>query len=230
MNVGDTWIDKTFRFKRLSLLHWNVNGLLTKLKDRELIKYISSFDFVCLVETFVEYLEPSVFSSHTVFCKPAVKLTKQGRKSGGVLRLIKNELVPYVREITCDRGHFLCFLLGKMLFGFDSDVVYICAYVPPEKSPYYTTFEIDDGISLLEESLADVMLSSGDVYILLCGDLNGRTANEFHTSQSENDVFTRPVAETPTRCSEDTILNLFGRKKVTEHVYRFWIEYFDWSL
>ena len=57
------------------------------------------------METFVDYLEPSVFSSHTVFCKPAVKLTKQGRKSGGVLCLVKNELVPYVREIKCDRGH-----------------------------------------------------------------------------------------------------------------------------
>ena len=104
--------DKTFCVKHLSFLHWNVNGLLTKLKDRELIQYISSFHFVCLVETFVDYLEPIVFSSHTVFCKPAVKLTKQGRKSGGVLCLIKNKLVPYVREIKCDRGHFLCFFIG----------------------------------------------------------------------------------------------------------------------
>ena len=117
MTVGDTRTDRqvfsdsaessdeTFRFKQLSFLHWDVNGLLTKLKDREPIQYISSFHFVCLVETFVDYLEPSVFSSHTVFCKPAVKLTKQGRKSGGVLCLIKNELVPYVTEIKCDRGH-----------------------------------------------------------------------------------------------------------------------------
>ena len=203
--------DKTC-FKHLSFLHWNVNGLLTKLKDRELIQYISSFHFVCLVETFVDYLEPSVFSSHTVFCKPAVKFTKQGRKSGGVLCLIKNELVPYVREIKCDRGHFLCFLLDKRLFGFNRDVVYMCAYVPPENSPYYTAFDVDDGISLLEESLADEMLSLDDVYILLCGDLNSRTANEFPISQSGNDVFTRPVEETPTRCSEDTVLNSFGKK------------------
>ena len=119
--------DKTFRFKHLSFLHWNVNGLLTKLKDRELSQYISSFHVVCLVETFVDYLETGVFSSHTVFCKPAIKLPKQGRKSGGVLCLIKNELVPYVKEIKCDRGHVLCFLLDKKLFGFNRDVVYMCA-------------------------------------------------------------------------------------------------------
>jgi len=169
------------------------------------------------------------FSSHTVFCKPAVKLTKQGRKSAGDLCLIKNELVPYVRELKCDRGHFLCFLLYNKLFWFNMDVVYMCAYVPPENSPYCSAFDIDDGISLLEKSLADAMLSLDNVYLLLCGDLNSRTANEFPINQSRNDVFTRPVVETPTRCSEDTVLNSFG-KKVFEYVYRFWIEYFEWSL
>ena len=89
-------------------------------------------------------------------------------------------------------------------------------------------FFIDDGISLLEESLADVMLSLDDVYILLCGDLSSRTSNEFPISQSGN-VFTRPVEETPVRCSEDSVLNPYG-KKVIEHVYRFWIECFEWSL
>ena len=73
------------------------------------------------------------------------------------------------------------------------------------------------------------MLSLDDVYILMCGDLNSRTANEFPISQSGNDVFTRPVEETPTRCSEDTVLNSFG-KKVIEYVYHFWVEYFEWSL
>ena len=119
--------DKTFRFNHLSFFHWNVNGLLTKLKERELIQYIYSFHFVCLVETFVHFLEPGVFSNHTVFCKPAVKLTKQGRKSGGVLCSIKNELVPYVKEIKCYRRHVLCFVLDKMLFEFNRDVVYMCA-------------------------------------------------------------------------------------------------------
>ena len=35
--------------------------------------------------------------------------------------------------------------------GFDSDVVYMCAYVPPKKSPYYTACDKDDGIPLLEK-------------------------------------------------------------------------------
>ena len=88
-------------FKHLSFLHWNVVGLLTKLKERELIQYISAFHFVCLVEMFVDYFGPSVFSSHTVFCKPAVKLTKQE-----AFCLIKNKFVLFVKEIKCDCGHF----------------------------------------------------------------------------------------------------------------------------
>ena len=76
----------------------------------------------------------------------------------------------------------------------------------------------------LKKVLADVTLSFDDVYILLCSGLNSRTANEFPISQSENDVFALAV-----RCSEHTVLNLFG-KKVIEYVYRFWIEYFEWSM
>ena len=34
----------------------------------------------------------------------------------------------------------------------------------------------------------------------------------FPVSQSGNDVFTRPVEETPTRYSEDTVLNSFGKR------------------
>ena len=64
------------------------------------------------------------------------------------------------------------------------------------------------------------MLSSDDVYILLCGDLNSRTANEFPISQSENDVFARAVEDTPVRCSEDSVLNSYGKKVI---VYRFWL-------
>ena len=107
---------------------------------------------------------------------------------------------------------FLVFLLDEKLFGFNNDVVYRCAYVPPENFPYYSAFDIDDGISLLEESLADVMLSLDDVYLLLCGDLDSRTANEFPISQSENDVFARAVEETPVRCWEDSVFNSYGKK------------------
>ena len=41
------------RVNSLSFLHWNVNGLLSKTQDSEFVSYVCSFDFVCIVETFV---------------------------------------------------------------------------------------------------------------------------------------------------------------------------------
>ena len=67
-------------YKRLSFLHWNVCGLLSKHIDKDLISCIVSFDFICLVETFVENVHSSLFSNYTVYCKPVVKLSKQGRR------------------------------------------------------------------------------------------------------------------------------------------------------
>ena len=64
--------------KRLSFLHWNVCGSLSQLSDKDFIKYIISFDFICLVKTFVENSDTSLFSNDTVYCKPAIKLLKQG--------------------------------------------------------------------------------------------------------------------------------------------------------
>ena len=74
--------------KPLSFLQWNVNGLLAKLKDNEFISFVGHFDFVCFVETFMETFQ-SV--DYIVFVKSAVKLSKQGRHSLGIVCLIRNE-------------------------------------------------------------------------------------------------------------------------------------------
>ena len=68
---------------------------------------------------------------------------------------------------------FLCFVLDKNILGFDGDVVLLCAYIPPENSTYYDLYDNGNGISILEDILTDVLLSLDDVYLLLCGGLNG---------------------------------------------------------
>ena len=71
--------------KPFSFLQWNVNGLLAKLKDNEFISFVSHFVFVCFVETFMETFQSNVFVDYIVFVKSAVKLSKQGRHSGGIV-------------------------------------------------------------------------------------------------------------------------------------------------
>ena len=160
--------------KPFSFLQWNVNGLLAKLKDNEFISFVSHFDFVCFVETFMETFQSNVFVGYIVFVKSAVKLSKRGRHSGGIVCLIRNEYAPYVRKLDVEYSNIMVYLINKELFGVMKDILYVCAYVPPEGSPFYPYFDVDNGIGLLEECLTDCMLTLNDVYVIMAGDLNSQ--------------------------------------------------------
>ena len=75
-----------------------------------------SFDFVCIVETFVEDFQSDVFHGYNVYCKPAVKFTRQSRHSGGVICLVKKKNVPY---------YCIMFIINKRMFGRPKDVLYV---------------------------------------------------------------------------------------------------------
>jgi hypothetical protein len=133
--------------KYFTFLHWNINGLRSKICDKDFLSYLFRFDFICIVETFVDDFQSNVFTGYTVFINPAVKFTKQGRHSGGIMCLIRNELIPYVHEIKTSYSNILLFLIDRSLFDLDEDVIFVCSYVPPQGSPYYVHFDIENGIS-----------------------------------------------------------------------------------
>ena len=64
---------------------WNVTSLWNKLTDPEFVRYVHLFDVICLGETFLDYLNAEIFSGHSVFLKPAIKLGQLGRRSGDVI-------------------------------------------------------------------------------------------------------------------------------------------------
>ena len=136
-------------------------------------------------------------------------------RSGGVVCLIKSNMTQYVRELKSECDNVLFFLLDKSLFGFSKDVVYVCAYVPPECSPYYTVFDVENGIELLEEALSDILLSLDDVHVILCGDLNARTSDvmpdTFITKVRYENPLYREYDKSICRRSEDMILNAYGK-------------------
>ena len=169
--------DDDSNVSRFSLATWNVGGLLSKLDTPEFVSYVASFDFISLCETFVETFQSSLFPEHTLFCCPALKLSSQGRRSGGVVVLIRNKLLPLVRQLDCKHDNMLLFVIDKECFGLLKDVLLICVYVPPTGSPYYNVTGTDNGIGILEECLAEVQLSS-DVHVLLCGDLTSSGKRE----------------------------------------------------
>ena len=199
---------------RRSFLHWNVNGLMTKIYDNDFVNFVLSFDFVCLVETFVESFHFDIFSSHKVFIQPAVKLSHAGRPSGGVVCLIRKELVSFVKQIKVN-GNVLLFVINKILFGFSKDILYVCAYVPPEGSGYYAFFgEGGDGIDILENCMFENILEEKDVYVILSGDLNGRTSHVSQPIDIDDDLLETLYVSRPStaeRKSQDVAFNAFGK-------------------
>ena len=198
-----------------SCLHWNVRGLFSKIDDVDFVSYICMFDFVCLVETFMEEFKYSVFSEFEIYPLPAIKLEQnKGRRSGGVLFLVKNMFVPYVKQVKVKSRTFGAVIINKVLFRCDKDILYVFSYVPPKGSPYYVHFDCGDGLSLLEEFLTECLLIHTDVYILLCGDLNSRTSNFSQQDQDITDILlfnhlSQPVSVN--RTSEDSVLNDYGK-------------------
>ena len=153
------------------------------------------------------------FSGFKVICKPAIKLTKRGRRSGGVICLIKNEHVPYIKHIEIhNQCNFCICVIDKLLFGTEKDVLYVCAYVPPEGSPFYKHFDFDNGISCLEDCLADFVLGN-DVHIIVTGDLNSRTSNiSQHLFFDDMDYdHHKTLSLFRKRCSQDVHLNNYGK-------------------
>ena len=66
----------------------------------------------------------------------------------------------------------------------------LCAYVPPEGSSYYMHSGLDaDGILMLESCLTECVPNVFDYHIIICGDLNGRTANVSQPFTADYDYF-----------------------------------------
>ena len=195
----------------LKFLVWNIDGLVSKFDDPEFLHYVETFSFVCLVETFVDCFDFSrCLSNYEVYISPAKKLSKKGRKSGGVACLIQKRFCQFFKHIDSHYENIVVFKIEKELLGAERDVLLFNVYVPPSNSPYYDTAEDSNGIRMLERCIAEVMTSQGDCAVIICGDLNARTAN-LNTVDS-NDIYdVRMDAISRERFSYDDNINDFGR-------------------
>ena len=181
------------------------------LKDNEFISFVSHFDFVCFVETFMETFQSNVFVGYLMFVKSAVKLSKQGRHSGGIVCVIRirNEYTPYVRGLDVEYSNIMVFVIDKELFRVMKDILYVC-----EGFPFYPYFLVDDGIGLLNECLTDCIVTLNDVYVILAGDLNSRTASNSKISWMNSNIFdslqeSQPVNQN--RKSQDSVVNNYAK-------------------
>ena len=196
---------------KLTLLCWNVEGLLSKFNYPEFFSYVESFHFVCLTETFIEYLPENAFRDFEVFISPAKKLSNYGRRSGGVLGLVRREISSFFQQIPCPYDNILVFKVDGSLFATPCSFLLICVYIPPENSSYYNSVEESNGLITLEVCMDDICSQHPDCKILLCGDLNSRTANYDSSAEwNMHDARSDPVGG-DSRQSRDNCLNEFGK-------------------
>jgi len=193
-----------------TFLCWNVEGVISKLNYPDFISYVERFPFVCLTESFIEYAPDNVFPNFDLFISPAKKLSNKGRRSGGVLCLVRKELKLFFEPIPCRYDNILIFKIKKSLLATSSDNLLFCVYIPPVDSPYYNIVEEADGITILETCMNEVCTQYANCNILLCGDFNSRTGKyNTATSWDVHDVRSEAIAET--RNSQDNSLNEYGR-------------------
>lgn len=206
-----------------SMLSYNVEGIVSKLGDSSFVSFLTNYDFVCLVETFVDTFTSTFFPSYTSFVAPAKKLSHHGRKSGGVIVLVRNVFLRFVKQVEVKYDNVIVLEVAKELLGSDSNVFLVNAYLNPKNSPFYDICEYDNGIAMLEQCLLDIVEKHEDASFILCGDLNARTANNipsyFDFSPLGFDAVANNLGpdgitdhDLPfQRCSQDIHKNVYGQ-------------------
>ena len=94
------------------------------------------------------------------------------RKSGGLGVFVKNEILPFVEELTTGSEYVLWVKIAKSYTNDDKDILLGCTYILPISSRFYNNNEFE-----LFEREVSLMASRFDI-LYMCGDFNGQTAEE----------------------------------------------------
>ena len=147
---------------------------------------------------------------------PGVRLSEAttARLSGGVCLLINTQYTAHVKPIHTECDNCVVLKLSKDLTGLATDCILLGMYLPPAQSLYYAETEIDNGVSLLEFCLLDVIEMYGDLPVIVCGDFNARTGTKngkVIQLPDEIDDIDNTEDQGFTRTSKDETINEFGR-------------------
>ena len=203
--------------KCIKIVSWNVEGLSSKMSEEGFLTYLQSFDVCCLTETFTppEFDFSIHLSTYSVVHSPGIKLSSQGRRSGGVMILLKKYFDVYTTRIDTGEDTILAVRLRAPCV---KDIIIMCIYVPPLDSPYYKGKNIASCITILDDLVLTFKERYPQASVLICGDMNARIGSwDLHTEMSEcADFFDYNVPMcvcsdfSSPRVSQDRIVNNFG--------------------
>lgn len=198
--------------KQLSLLNWNIEGLLSKSDLPGFKDFLASFDIICLTETFLQYpLSTKILGDdYETFSAEAKKVSYFGRASGGVMSLVHKRLLDKVHRLDTCTDNAIVFKIDKQLLYTEKDLIMVHIYIPPIQSTYYKDNKDKGlGIELLEDCI-EQLLEIHDAHLLICGDLNARTENLNSFIDTSNVLDPTSKSDMIERHSEDKESNTFG--------------------
>ena len=187
----------------------NVENLAAKLVEPDFVTFVKSFDIFSALETFTNdcFDFSLLFSDFKVLHCPAIKLSKRGRRSGGVAVFVKKNLLPHITQITCKYDNMICIRISKNFVCLDKDILYVSTYIPPYQSPYYQTKDTTCSITAIEEFLINQLRHANPFYLVVSGDFNARIGEWNPLSPFDFDIFN---ADTMIRKSKDKNTNHFA--------------------
>ena len=194
-------------------LSWNLESLFDKISLPGVSEFVGTFDVACLSETFtLPNFDFSIkFENFIATHWPAEKFTQLGRPSGGIVVLIKKQLKPFIEIVKTNINHIICLKIKKSLLNSARDLLYICTYIHPSNSIYYSTKSYDSTFEVLEEFIADEIQKNENVDLILTGDLNARIGDWCF---SLSDDYTEEECTVFHRTSQDTQMNPNGRRLI----------------
>ena len=198
----------------VTALTWNLESLFDKIKLQGVCEYLGAFDFVCLCETFTfpDFDFSVKFNDFIAVHWPAERFSSLGRPSGGLAVLYRKTLAPFVKVIKSNISHIICLRLSKELFNSAKDLLYVCTYIHPTNSIFYTNKDYENTLDMIEHFISEELAKEDEIDILITGDLNARLGDwcysldpsEYGHEQSEELVFNRTT--------KDTLSNPNGKK------------------
>ena len=196
------------------------------MTDVSFMKYIDTFEIVCLLETFVADFDDvkNSFPNFKLYFSKALKISNlHGRCSGGVVVLVKKSIFKYIRinEIKHDYHNIIALKLSDVYLNAVKDVILISAYVPPYSSQYYTLYNSNNGIHLLEDFIVNIKIKNPHCGYIISGDLNARTSSKQPMIECENvsrffnntcphDEWKSNEFDLYARNSEDHVISTYG--------------------
>ena len=150
-----------------------------------------------------------------------VKLSKYGRRSGGIVVFIKDIIQDKFKRVHKSCIYAIFYIVDKSVFCMTQDVLLCFAYLPPEGSTFYLKTQVEDknGVSLLQKEIECIRSEfDDDLWILILGDLNARCGKLLDYIEDDS-VDHLPLLDTCTyeydgfcldRVTQDESVNNFG--------------------